>query len=107
MRRKAAQDNERILALVESYGGGYVWEPEFFGVILIDVGIADAEAAKLCGLTGVQQIAIDASRLSFATLQKIASIPRLKSLVLKGITLSRKQRALLAGCGPKVEFAKK
>jgi len=105
MRPKAARENERILAQVDSYGGGYVWEREFFGVMLMDVAIADTEAANLCGLTGVQQIVLNASRLSFATLQKIASIPGLESLVLSGITLSRKQRSQLASGGPKVEFA--
>jgi hypothetical protein len=103
MKPEAAQENERILAQVESCGGGYVWEPEIFAVTLMDVAVADAEAAPLSGLTGVQQIALNASRLSFPTLQKIAGIPGLQSLVLSGITLGQEQHSMLESCGPRVE----
>jgi|SRR3954471_3137565 hypothetical protein len=103
MAPKAAQRNERILSKVEDYGGGYVWEREIFAVILMDVAITDAEAVILTGLTGVQQIVLNASRLSVPTLQKIASIAGLGSLVLSGITLTPAQQLLLQRCGPKVE----
>jgi len=103
MKPDAAQQNERILAQVEGYGGGYVWEAEIFAVTLMDVAVADAEAATLSGLTGVEQIALNASHVSFPTLQKIAGIPGLRSLVLSGITLAQEQQLLLESCGPKVE----
>ena len=74
---------------MEGYGGGYVWEPEIFAVTLMGVAVADAEAAILSGLTGVQQVALNASRVSLPTLQKIAGIPGLRSLVLSGITLAQ------------------
>ncbi len=103
MSPNAAQQNERILAQVEAYGGGYVWEPEIFAVTLMDVPVADEEAATLSGLTGVQQIALNASHVSFPTLQKIARISGLRSLVLSGITLRQEQQLLLESCGPRVE----
>jgi hypothetical protein len=103
MSPEAAQTNERILAQVEDYGGGYVWESEIFAVTLIDVALQDDEAASLCGLTGVEQIALNASRLAFATIQSIASIPGLQSLVLSGVTLTVEQQALLESLGPKVK----
>jgi hypothetical protein len=103
MSPEVAQENERILVQVEKYGGGYVWEPEIFAVTLMDVAVADAEAAVLSGLTGVQQIALNASRLSFPTLRKVAGIPGLRSLVLSSITLTREQQSLLERCGPRVE----
>ncbi len=103
MSPEAAQANERILAQVEEYGGGYVWESEIFAVTLIDVAIQDQEAASLCGLTGVEQIGLNASRLAFATIQSIAGIPGLQSLVLSGTTLTEDQQVLLDRLGPKVE----
>jgi len=103
MSPEAAQANERILAQVEAYGGGYVWERETFAVMLMDVAIKDQEAVSLCGLTGVEQIALNASRLAFTTLQRIASIPGLQSLVLSGTILPENQRVLLGRLGPKVE----
>ena len=103
MSPEAAQANERILAQLEGYGGGYVWESEIFAVMLIDVAIQDQQAASLCGLTGVEQIALNASRLAFTTVQSIASIPGLQSLVLSGMILTEGQRVLLDRLGPKVE----
>src|ERR1022692_2706151 len=97
------QENKRILAQVERYGGGYVWEPRIRAVILMDVAVGDAEATILNGLTGVQHIVLNASRLSFPTLQKIASIPALRKLMLSGVTLSQDQQLLLESCGPRVE----
>jgi len=103
MSPEAAQVNERILAQVEDYGGGYVWEPEVFAITLMAVALVDAEAAILDGLTGVRQIALNASRLSFPLVEKVASIPGLRSLVLSRITLTREQLLVLERCGPKVE----
>lgn len=99
----AAQANEQILTQIEHYGGGYVWEPEIFAVTLMKVAVADSEAVILSGLTGVQQVAVNASRLSFPTLQRIASIAGLRSLVLSGINLTHEQQLVLESCGPKVE----
>jgi hypothetical protein len=103
MNPEVVQENERILAQVEGYGGSYVWEPEIFAVTLMDVAVADVEAAILSGLAGVQQVALNASRVSLPTLQKIAGIPGLRSLVLSGITLAQEQQLLLESCGPRVE----
>ena len=47
MNPEVAQKNAKILAQVESYGGGYVWEREIFAVTLMDVAVADSEAAIL------------------------------------------------------------
>lgn len=104
MSPETAQTNERILAQVEGYGGGYVWESEMFAVTLIDVAVQNDEAASLCGLTGVEQIALNASQLAFATIQRIASVPGLQSLVLSGITLTVEEQALLESLGPKVKM---
>ena len=103
MNSELAEDNERILAQVEGWGGGYVWEPELFAVTLIDVPISDVEAVSLSRLTGVQQIALNASQLSLPTLQMITAIPGLRSLVLSKILLSQEQLLLLESCGPRVE----
>jgi len=104
MTPEAAENNERILAEVEALGGGYVWESEIFAIVLMDIAIADQEAASLCGLIGVEQIALNGSRLAFATLQSIASIPGLQSLVLSGVNLSDDQHSLLKHCGPEIEL---
>lgn len=93
----------RILTLVESYGGGYVWESELFTVSLVDVAIQDEAAACLLGLTGVEQIALNASHLQFATILKLATIAELQSLVLFGTCLSEPQRALLDKLGSRVQ----
>lgn len=103
MNPELVQENERILAQVEACGGAYVWEPEIFAVTLMEVAVADIEAATLSGLAGVQQIALNASRLSYPTLQGIAGIPGLRSLVLSGVILTPEQRKLLESCGPRVE----
>jgi hypothetical protein len=69
----------------------------------MDVAIADTEAVILSGLTGVQQVVLNASRLSIPTLRKIASIPGLRSLVLSGIALTEEQQLLLERHGPRIE----
>ncbi len=74
--------NQAILDWVDSIGGGSVWEPEVFAVTLFDVDVDDEQALRLCGLTGVEQIAINAEGLSPVTLQALARIDGLKSLVL-------------------------
>jgi hypothetical protein len=47
-----------------------VWDAEVFAVTLMDVAVEDDAAIPLCGLRGVQQIAVDASRLSAATISR-------------------------------------
>lgn len=103
MNPEVARENERILAQVESYGGTYVWDPEVFAVTLMDGAVTDDEAAVLNSLSGVKQIALNASRLSFPMLHRIASIPGLRSLVISGITLVPERQLLLESCGPRVE----
>jgi hypothetical protein len=81
-------DNQAILDWIDSIGGGSVWEPEVFAVTLIDVDVDDEQALQLCGLSGVEQIAINAKGLSAATLQALARIDGLKSLVLKNPSIT-------------------
>lgn len=104
MNPEAAQANERILAQVESWGGSYAWDAEIFAVTLLDVAVTDAQAAILRGLTEVEQIALNASRLTFPTIQAIAGIPGLESLVISNIELTSEQRDLLRSAGPEVEM---
>jgi hypothetical protein len=97
-----AANNEEILSHVEALGGGYVWEPETFAVTLMKVPVTDTQVVSLQDLRGVQQIALNASNLSFATLEAIARIPALASLVLSGSTLSAEQVAKLQLICPEV-----
>ena len=94
--------NETILAHIEAIGGGYVWESEIFAVTLIDIPVTDHEVAALVGLRGVQQVALNASKLSFATIEAIARIPGMESLVLSGASLSNQQLQALQGIGPEI-----
>ncbi len=86
------QTNVSILDTVEALGGGYAWDAEIFAVILMEVSVEDDDARMLCGLTGVQQIALDASRLSMTALAALAGIPGLQSLVLSRRTLTEDER---------------
>lgn len=92
---------------MEELGGGSVWDAEVFAVTLMDVAVADAEARNLVGLVGVGQIAMDCSRISIATLQEIAAIPGLKSLVLCNQGLEPGELELLGAIGPAVEVVSK
>lgn len=56
------------------------------------------------GLVGVQQVALNAERLSFEAVERIAKIPKLESLVLRGSSLPPKQVEALASLGPHVEL---
>jgi hypothetical protein len=69
----------------------------------MDVACDDSQVSRLCGLTGVEQIALNASRLSFDTLQRIAGIPELQSLVLSGVHLTVDQQSALEALGPEIE----
>ena len=95
-------NNKDILSQVEALGGGYVWEPEIFAVTLIDVLVTDSQVLCLQSLQGVEQIALNASNLSFPTIEAIARIPALASLVLSGSTLSIEQVAKLRLIWPDV-----
>ncbi len=103
MNPDASAANEAILVKVENLGGGYVWEPEIFAITLMDVALTDEQACVLTGLSGVEQIAINASRLTLPALQAIAGIPGLKSLVLSRSLLSAEQRQLLEKIGPEIQ----
>jgi hypothetical protein len=98
----AAENNELLLARVEDLGGGYCWDAEIFAVTLMDVAVADPEAAMLCGLVGVQQIALNASLLSFPIVERVAHIPGLKSLVLNTPSISEVELDVLKRVVPKV-----
>ena len=91
--------NEAILDHVEAIGGGCVWESEIFAVTLMDVPATDSEVAVLAGLRGVQQIALNASKLSFPIIEAIARIPGLESLVLSEASLSAQQLQVLQVIG--------
>ena len=86
------QTNVSILDSVEALGGGAVWDAEIFTVTLMEVSVEDDDAGMLCGLTGVQQIALDASQLSMTALAALAGIPGLQSLVLSRRTLTEDER---------------
>ncbi len=98
-----AERNEAILARVEELGGGYVWDAEVFAVTCMDVAIADADAMALTGLTGVQQIALDCSRLSFGALKSIAAIGGLQSLVVCNPAFDANDLKLLESVGPDIQ----
>lgn len=99
----AAENNERLLARVEDLGGGYCWDAEIFAVTLMDVAVADQDARILCGLVGVQQVALNASLLSFSVLEGIAQIPGLQSLVLNVPALSETELDSLKRFVPEVQ----
>jgi hypothetical protein len=94
--------NERILAEVEAAGGGYVWDAEVFAVTLMDMVPNDELAESLGALVGVQQIAINASRLAFDTLRHLSQIKGLDSLVLNHAVLTNDETALLASFVPEL-----
>jgi len=105
MLETAVTENEVILRWVDACGGGYVWEPELFCVTLMEVAIQSDGVDNLCRLVGVEQLAIDATKLSRDELVRLASIPGLRSLVLGGVTLSGAERDALSRLGPVVELA--
>ena len=80
--------NEPILDWVEERGGGYVWDAEVFAVNLLDVLFSDEDAERLSQLVGVQQIAVDASRMSFDGLRTLAGISGISSLVIRAGNLT-------------------
>mgnify|MGYP000916614372 CR=1 FL=1 len=102
-----AERNEAILARVEELGGGYVWDAEVFAVTCMDVPIADDDAMALTGLTGIQQIALDCSRVSVDALKKIAGIGGLQSLVVCNPTFNASDFQLLQAVGPEVQVVEK
>jgi hypothetical protein len=98
-----AERNEAILARVEELGGGYVWDAEVFAVTCMDVAIADVDAMALVGLSGVQQIALDCSRISVDALTKIAAIEGLQSLVVCNPAFNADDLQLPEGVGPEIQ----
>jgi hypothetical protein len=102
MTPEESQSNQSILDGVEAVGGGYVWDAEIFVVTLMDVSAEDDEVIPLCGLRGVQQIALDASRLSMTTIAALAGIAGLQTLVLARRALTEGQRSELGQFGPEI-----
>ncbi|MBT2322925.1 hypothetical protein J7E62_11270 [Variovorax paradoxus] len=102
MTPEESKNNQRILDGVETLGGGYVWDAEVFAVTLMDVAVEDDAATPLCDLRGVQQIALDASGLSDATITALAGIPGLQSLVLARRRLTEGQRSELSRFVPEI-----
>jgi hypothetical protein len=76
-----------------------VWDAEVFAVSLMDVVPDDQLAQSLCGLIGVQQIALEASRLAPNTLIRPAKIHGLTSLVLNHADLTDNEIASLGLAG--------
>lgn len=103
IRYPEVEKNEAILARVEELGGGSVWDAEIFTVTLMDVAVTDSEAMPLTDLVGVQQIALDCSRMCIGTLQKIAAIPGLQSLVLCNPVFDAEGLQMLQEIGPEVQ----
>ena len=103
MSPEAQARNEKILAEVERFGGGSVWEPEMFVVTLMDVAVSDQQALVLLGLSGVEQIAINVASVSAATLNSIAQISGLKSLVVCGRSVEPAELRTLRSLGPEIE----
>ena len=104
MTPKTQARNEAILSEVEGIGGGYVWEREIFAVTLIDIPVSDRHASVLLGLTGVEQIAINASNISAPVLNSIARIADLKSLVITGRDIDPEELSTLQSVGPAIEI---
>ena len=102
MTPEESRANQSILDGVDAVGGGYVWDAEVFAVTLMDVPLADDKVIPLCGLRGVQQIALDASQLSIVTIAALAGITGLQSLVLARRTLTEGQRNELGRLGPEI-----
>ncbi|SDY95453.1 hypothetical protein SAMN04515617_13521 [Collimonas sp. OK242] len=82
MNPQEASTNQETLNKIENQGGVYVWDSEVFTVAFIDTPIQNEAAALLTRLTGVQQIAIDSSQLTFSVLKMVARIPGLESLAI-------------------------
>jgi hypothetical protein len=82
MTPQEASINQETLNKIESQGGVYVWDSEVFTVAFMDIPIQNETAALLTRLTGVQQIAIDSSQLTFSVLKMVARTPGLESLVI-------------------------
>ncbi len=80
-----------------------MWDAEVFAVTLMDVAVTDTDAMPLTGLVGVQQIALDCSRVSIGALQKIAEIPGLQSLVLCNPVFDAEGLKILQEIGPEVQ----
>lgn len=99
---QAAALNEEILAHVDAIGGGSVWDATIFAVTLIEIAPNDEDVAELSRLSGVQQIALNACRLSFASVLSVARTPGLDSLVLSRSWFSEQQLCQLRTCVPEL-----
>lgn len=98
----ASELNEGILARIESIGGGYVWDAEVFAVILMEIQPTDSDIADLSKLVGVQQIALNATHLSFPAILSVAQTAGLQSLVLSNSSLSQAQLLDIQALVPEV-----
>lgn len=104
MKKSERRKNEEILAYVDELGGGYVWDDDIFTVGLHDVSVTDQQLEPLASLVGVQQIALNAARLSVGAIERVARIGGLESLVLMDSSLSSEDVDRLRACGPDVEL---
>jgi len=90
------------LTKVEDLGGGYCRDAEIFAVTLMNVAVEDQATEILCGLVGVHQVALNASSLSYSSLEQIAKISGLQSLVLNVPSISEHESEALRRFVPEV-----
>lgn len=97
-------NNDEVLAWVQMVGGDYVWEDDLFAITLLDVTIDASGVERLLRVEGLDQLAIDVSRIEDAELRRLAQLPGLGSLVLSGRSLSESDLAALRALGPDVDL---
>lgn len=98
--------NEAIIAKVEARWSVYVWEPEVFTVeFMASVAITDTDVLPLAELRGVQQVVLNAARLSLPAAAKVAGTFGLQSLALFNSAYSELELASLRSIGPEVMLA--
>jgi hypothetical protein len=94
--------NKRILTAVDAVGGSYVWDAEVIYHNIDGCFPTEELALSLCGLIGVQQIAIEASTLQMDTLVRLAGTAGLSSLVLNHSCLTDEEVAQLSSIVPEL-----
>jgi hypothetical protein len=85
-------------------GGEYVWEAEFSSVTLMETELNDEQANMLFELSGIEQIAINATALSFSTVSSLCYVTDLKSLVLGHCTFSNEQIEMFKQAHPSINI---
>ena len=73
-------------------------------MIVLEAAFDDEDAERLSRLVGVQQIAVDASRMSLEGLKKLATIPGISSLVIRTDNLTSSDVESLRATCPDVQI---